>query len=263
MVYRRRTTRPRRRFVRRRMGRAVRRSRLFATGSRRRDVTYTTQSTRGTRPVYFKSKRFNARAFRRQLVTDTRFKSHYRSYGVVLGTVNSAADSTLLNISNIALLTNGIAPFWQSTGGAQPIDIGTSVPAFDGDIIVRGGKWMFNAINTTEKILKVHVWYYWTQNRPTFSNIPTTALASFDPTTVGDFSHQVGRVMKAEMYILKPGEGFNWERRLRPQKMDQAEYIAQGSLPHILMGVQNLTDNTINGVRVQTSWNLSFSADAI
>lgn len=240
-----------------------RRSNFRSVGSRRRDVTLSTQSTRGTRPVYFRSRRFNGARFRRQLIMDTRAMSHYRSYGQVPGTINSAAITQSMELSNISLLTNGVAGFWFAAGGAQPIDTGITLPLFKGDITLRGGKWTFSAINNSTKILKVFAWYYWSIKRPDFTILPAGPLASYDPTITADFANSIGKVLKSEVYILKPGEGFNWERRLRPMKVDEVMYNNSGNLPHLLIGVQNLTDNTINGIAAQTGFNLSFSADAI
>lgn len=252
--YRRRSSR----FAKRKFKRTFR-----SVGSRRRDVSLSTQSTRGTRPVYFKARRFNARRYKSQLLADTRSMSHYRSYGQVPGTINSAGITQGMELSNISLLTNGVAAFWFGTGGAQPIDTGVALPLFKGDITVRGGKWTFSAINNTTKILKVFAWYYWSIKRPNFTILPAGPLASYDPTITADFASNIGRVLKSEVYILKPGEGFNWERRLRPMKIDEITYNNNGNLPYLLIGVQNLTDNTINGVSAQTGFNLSFSADAI
>lgn len=257
---RRRTFRSRRRF-----GRRTRRFRksTISRGSRSRAVSYSTQSTRGTKPVYFKSRKFNPRRFRSQLLLDTRSNAHYRSIGQVEGGISSAATPDDMTITNISVLTNGVAAFWFATGGCAPIDTAISVPFFQGDIVVRGGKWTFSFINNSVDVLKVFIWYYWSIERPDFTLLPPVVPASWDPTVMPDFRNSVGKILKSEVHILKPADGINWERRLSAMKVDQVAYNNSGNLPHILIGVQNLSSFNARSGSGQTGFNLSFSADAI
>ena len=200
---------------------------------------------------------------KRNLLMDTRANSHYRSYGIQTGNVSSAAFSSQVNLVTIKPVSNGSAAFWTTSGGAQELDSGITVPSFSGDIILRGGKWTFNFTNTSNKTMKLYVYYVFTISRPDFTVIPATPFATWDPTLIPEFRDKVGKVQKSEVVILKNGEGVAWERRIPTMKVDQFTWDSDGNIPILILGVQNLEENTIIAGSAITGFNMSFAGDSV
>lgn len=230
----------------------------------RRYGSYTSQKGTGSNPVPYRSRKINKRRYKRILWDATQIKHHYRSFQTVTGAANTNASAALMQISFVDPFTNG-SFFWTAAGGAQPETAGGTVPLFDAEIILRGGKWTLSYTNTsTTDVIKMSVWYVFTNSRPDTSIIPTTAGPGWDPSVIPDFAYKYGKIFKSETVILSPLQSWTTERRLGIKRIDQSDFTTLiGNSPVILFGLENMSQNLSATGFTKHTLNCSFSADAI
>lgn len=257
---------PRRSSGKRRRNAGFRRRRA---SSRRSNLGFTSRASNARSFMsMFKRKPFSARRFRRELFSETKFKSHYRSVASVSTARATGISATDANVFSTFALNNAV-PFWTAAGGARPIDNGTAVPPFSSDIAIRGGKVEFNLQNIdvvqegsiTTSVLKVKFWYIYTVGNVDTTIIPLVENNMWDPTCTSEWNQRLGKVYHYEEVLLQPGEAFSFIRKIRPTKIDQNRFLNFDHSPLFLYQVVPLgTDSGIYNVK--NGWNLSFSGDA-
>lgn len=230
-------------------------------GKRQRS-TYTTQSGTGHAGILYQRRKKNIRLVRNQLYRDTQYKTHYRCYFTVAGAANTAASQTNMQISFVNPFNNG-SDFWTAAGGAQIVDSAGIVPLFLDDLVIRGGKWSYQYTNTDpSRTIRVRIWYIFTNSRPDTSIIPTSVQTGWDPSVIPDFNSKYGKVLWHENVILTPGQSWNYEERVKVQRIDQDVYHLLGRLPIFLFGLENMTDAVNASGTAKHTLNISFSGDS-
>jgi len=274
MVFKRRSAAPFARRTRRRLNFGSRRvgRRRF---SRRMNGRSTTNRASSASSLGFKNRRITTSRFRRIIWRDTLSAQHWRSVGdtnVVQATPNNIVQGNL-SVNN-ALANN----FWTTGGGAQPVDTAGTVPLFTGDITLRGGISRITCTNRVNPVdtqpsdpVRVTIFAVWTKKAPDASVVlptpPSVVGTMWDPSLVPDFV-RYGKVMfKREALLKGDGEVISCYFRYKPQKIDQNVFNASGGRLQWFVVVSQ-TSNTeavaqAENIDIVTSWNLSFSGDAI
>lgn len=221
----------------------------------------------------FRSRRVRPRVYRRMLWRDTLNATHYRSAFDILNVNNAPATVTNANAALYqALPGNG---FWLVSGGLQAYDTGITPPLFTGDITIRGG--LIRCALANESIndsVRVKVYLIWANKNPDPAKVVTGAALSTmaDPSLFADFDEFGKVVMMREMTLLPLSNPVEIFHRLRVQKIDQGEYLPNpgpvinsgGSqfYWYVLTSKMSSISVGVAPVRIVTSHNLSFSADA-
>jgi len=194
--------------------------------------------------------------------------SHYRSLNKTGGSLSCDIDPRICKIGTQTLLRpDGTNNFWIGAGGAQPLDIGVSVPLFSGDITMRGAscEMTFSTLEATSGgTVKVKAWLVWTTPDPDFANMPTSAAIGWDPTMVADFAKDIGKVYRFNEFELGDGSSTTLKYHIKTMKIDQKKFDALGSIPIVIYTYeqnQNTGDPFV--FFFKQSCNLTFSADAI
>jgi len=253
---------PRRMFGKRRRFTRKRTSRFRRTGR-------TSQaSTASAAMSLFRRKPFSARRFANNLFAETRFKSHYRSFSSSAFSRISGLSTTDSNVFQAFPMSIAF-PFWLATGGAQQLNAGTAVPTFNGDIVLRGGKFNMTVANMDPPLetvlsgdpMKLRVWFLYTVGNPDFTSIPTTANNGWDPSTIPEFRDKVGKIYHFEEVLLRQGDVYQFSRKLRPSKIDQNRWLAGANVPMII--IQGINMSTSTGVIYDQKFdfNCAFSGD--
>jgi len=192
----------------------------------------------------------------------TLFSTHYRSLFCGTGSFATPANNTDLSTGGLNLIraTNN---FWTAAGGALPVDIGTPVPLFKGDIILRGGIWSVTFYNPGPGDVMLTCWECFTIPDPNLALFPTAAVKGWDPTISGDFTTLIGKAKYNKMVNLEGGNSYTISGRFRVQKIDEAVHALEGKSPWLFFGIGNIGQVIPVNVNYTLSYNLSFSADAI
>jgi len=166
----------------------------------------------------------------------------------------------------------GGTPFWESGGGAFPIDGVTPVPGFNGDIILRGGIGRITAYNASaEHAVRVDIIGVWTNAHP--KDLYATdfdAPVEWDPSLTPEFN-QMGRVVTRKETILEPLSSILVSYKFKIQKLDQVTFVGVDGITsdtpsaHTLFWFVKCTPMNTVAVSViyMNSFNISFSGDAI
>jgi len=226
---------------------------------------------------YF-SRKWRPGAWRNGLMRETQFKSHYRSIEEASGilNLNSSVEDSVIRIQR-ALFKNagrgGGSPFWVVDGGAQPLDIGTGVPIFQDDIILRGGiarATFFN--NNTTTPIRCRIFAVWSTQYPEDKYADEFARRlEWDPSTEPE-AHRFGRIVFSKEAILQPRSPMMVTYRFRPQKLDQGKFRGidgiSGDTPSastlfwFFKASRLAPGDEDNGMVWTTSYNVAFSGDA-
>lgn len=244
-------------FKRRRI---VRRNR-FRRGNK--SVQYSDQ--RGIAATWrFKSRRLRPRAFRSLLWKDTIASTHYRTNGSALGSLVTPAGAITMTLGRAQAFDNGVAPFWQATGGALSKDPGIAVPVFKGNIVIRGGIVGIRIHNLPTAVMDINVSVYLIRNapRPSYTNLPAVAPIGWEPTLTSEFNQDIGSIKYSRRFTLSPGGTMNLERRLPIQKIDLESWAVDASRWEWLIGISDTDGAGFTTVQIVTYFNASFSGDA-
>lgn len=262
-----RSTRP---FKRSRFTRRPVRSRFARSRFTRRTTTISAQLGNTGRSL-FRSRKISGRRWRGALLADTRFKPHYRS-------VLDRLRNDLTGIGVTAALFYATAPFdstignepWAAGGGLQAIDAAVAVPTFSSSaIVIRGGihRICFSNNSAVDSI-RVRLWGVWAHVSPNFASIPTAGspvATLWDPSLTSDFAGNFKIIMHREFILLPGSRPYEVFQRIRPQKIDLAEYRLGGNKFHWFYTLSQTTDiNALaDNVTIVLSYNLSLVGDAI
>lgn len=214
--------------------------------------------------VRFRSRRIRPAAFRRLLWKDTIASTHYRTNGSALGSLVTPAGSITMTLGRAQAMDNGVAPFWQTTGGALSQDPGIAVPVFKGNIVIRGGTLGIRVHNIPTAVMDINVNVYLVKNapRPSYTNLPAVAPVGWDPTLTSEFRQDIGKIIYSRRFTLSPGGTMNLERRIGVQKIDLESWAVDASRYEWLIGVADTDSAGFTTVQVVTYFNASFSGDA-
>lgn len=238
-------------------------------GRGRKSNAFTSQSGSGG-AINYKSRKTSRRAYKNHLWNSTLFKEHYRSIGAVGTTMNTPATFNTMTILAEKAIDNGAAAnFWLAAGGAIPPDALQPLPAFSGDVIIRGGKIGLRLANTLDSVATaattVHGVAMLIRTTKNFAAgvITTPQLVGWDTSVIPNFDTQVGRVIYRKNFLLKDSDTSLIEYRLKLQKIDVGDFNATFNTYLWVIMVGNVDNATAHGVAVTKYFNLSFSADAI
>ena len=124
-----------------------------------RTLDYTQQNTTG-HAVGFRGRKTSRRAYKKHIWNSTIFKDHYRSIQTLQFTETTPATfGTTGTIVQFNKYKNTTGEFWTAAGGAQDIDAGTTIPVFEGGVILRGGQWNLTIANQSGDDVKVKLWF--------------------------------------------------------------------------------------------------------
>lgn len=252
---------PRRtRNVRRKFG-IRRRTRRRGTLSRTRGVSWTTQSA-GSRGLGYKNRKTSARNWHRILWRDTAAKSHFRSNAAQSSTVTTPVSAALM-ITNQRQALNATGTFWTAAGGTVPLDVGATVPTFNGDIILRGGKVGISFYNSSATVpLYIQLFLVRDVPRDVLTNIPLNPAVGWDHTHVPEFFTDIAKyIITQKQFTLLPNGVAQTEVRLKPMKIDQQDWITDQQQLTWLIAVTDYDGVAANVVRITHYHNVSFSGD--
>jgi len=231
----------------------------------------------------FRRKRRSLRRYRSLLWKDTASKAHYRSYAHVPAIVTSPTGLGNAGVYFLQALgtqgfgtmnTPGGTQFWSTGGGAQQINEGVAVPAFDSDIVLRGGVARISVMNPeTDVPCRVKIFAVWASTSPAASiyvnNNNTNKSLEWDPTVIPDF-YRFGRVLfRKEALLPDVNSSMECMYRFKPQKIDQGDFLGSATVPSgsqlwWIVTFAPLIGNLIaDNIPIVKSYNLSFSADAV
>lgn len=164
-----------------------------------------------------------------------------------------------------------LGEFWEGLGGFQPADPGV-FPQFRSDITIRGGIIKIYVTNEdTATPIKVNVYLVRSTPSPIGATVlpfmsPVNLPIDFDPTLIPDFAEYGKVVTQKEGYLLPGGNPIVCSWRLSPQKLDQGIWATnRGSqlIWFVQAGHIAGTGLAASDLQVVSSWNMSFSGDAI
>ena len=193
----------------------------------------------------YRGRMLSRRGWTQALLSETRFKPHYRSLFTTSFTqvtpvgVNSCTKSSLVTLLPVA------TPFWTVAGGALPIDATVPVPTFNiSSIVLRGGRSevTIGDANVDACKLKVYTLYV----KPGADQVGFNALLNvpsmWDPSHYIDFQ-QSFKLLASKEYILLPGSRpVAMIRGISAQKIDTNLYNAgEGHIAYCFT-IQQLTD---------------------
>lgn len=255
-------------------GRLVRRSKRTRFTRRRRTARGRTTTSRASAAVSvgtFRARKTSTRRWRNMLWQDTIAKQHYRSLDDVstpLSTPNTITDANFIQVS--ALPNN----FWTAGGGAVSPDPAILLPAFTGDITLRGGIARIAVANRVNPVdtapsdpVRVTIFAIWSGPNTSGFTFPVNPVPiMWEPSTIPDFS-RYGRVQFKRETILKgDGEAVQCYFKFKPQKIDQSQFNLGGRKLVWFVLASQMTNTegtpTAENLDVVTSHNISFSADA-
>jgi len=249
------------------------------------------QATTAQRPYFlnnrFRTRRIGNRRWKGMLWRDTAAKTHYRSVRTLtfLWTPPDFVEQSTVGLEMMTAgqfgTINDANPFWTSTGGLVPNEIGATLPTFgDGDIIQRGGMaWItFAPLPNVQTALRIKVWVVKAQKNPSLAvwNAVTVGnqFAAWDPSVVPEFRQDFGKILMARETLLQPGAmpvEFKWRQTV--QKIDQPVFQGVPTIPgppepggDRLWWMWHILPTTTGGspsLRVIRGYNLSFSGDAL
>jgi len=239
--------------------RPFKRRRILRRG--RRTATQTTQSGFGSL-FRFRSRRIPKRSWNRMLWNSTLQKAHYRSVGAVSGSAVTPVTNVQETVVSVQALDNGASPFYTIGGGTIELNDGAGVPTFEDDIIIRGGMVGISFYNdSTTDPVEVTAWLIRNAPRPDVSNLPSTVSVGWDPSTVPEFSKDIGYIKYRTKFLLEPNASSTIERRIPIQKIDQESWANDASRWVWLLAVRDFDNVTQNTIRIVSYFNVSFSAD--
>jgi len=252
------------------------RRRLTFGGKKRRTTrrgrktnAFTSQSGSGG-AVQYKARRTSRRAYRKHLWNSTLFKEHYRSIGAVGTSMNTPASTNGMSILAEKAIDNGTATnFWLAGGGAIAPDTLQALPAFSGDITIRGGKIGLRIANTLDAVASaattIHGTAMLVRTTKNFSAaaITTPQLVGWDTSLIPNFDTSVGRVLYRKNFLLKDSDTALIEYRIRLEKIDVGDFNATFNTYLWVIMAGNVDNSASHGMAVTKYFNLSFSADAI
>lgn len=228
---------------------------------RKRITDFTSLATKGTSNG-FRGRKTSRRQYKKWLWDSTLFATHYRSLFCGTGTIATPANNTDYFTGGLNLIRSA-NNFWTAAGGALPVDIGTPVPLFKGDIILRGGVWSVTFHNPAATDVVITCWECFTIADPNLALFPVSAVKGWDPSVSGDFSTLIGKTKSNRIVNLEGGNSYTISGRYRIQKIDEAVHALEGKTPWLFFGVGNIGTVVPVNVNYTLSYNLSFSADAI
>lgn len=245
---------------------AQKRRRFTKRTGGRRTLDYTGWNLKG-HAVGFRGRKTSRAAFKRHIWNSTMFKDHYRSILTLASGFSTPANTTesrVLFFNMYESSGTGASPFWTTTGGAQPIDIGEGVPIFDG-VVLRGGKFEMTLANQSANDIKVKIYRITTGNNPDFTNAPgplTNVDQAWDPSVVPDFYNQIGKPFMSREVLIEGGNAYTFVTRFKSQKIDENAYELQARSPYLIVQIGNVGTSVANAFEIKRSYNVSFSGDA-
>lgn len=275
-----RTTQTRKRSRSRLGGRAFTKKRRVMRRSRRTTTSFTNQKSGGSTALsMFRRKPFSARKYRSVLWKDTQSMPHYRSLlanSAAYGTNGTGASNLLADIQcDFPLQYANVNSFWTTAGGLIQADVSITAPVFNqSSIVIRGGSLWYAFQNTeaeTESTafgdsMRLKFWFCYSNKSNPISvpaQFPTAQSTSWDPTCLPDFSQRYGKVYYATEVLLKPGDVFEFKRKLKTQKVDNEQFLDGGSQPFVLWQAISLKHaGGSAGYSMKNGVNLSLTGDA-
>lgn len=240
------------------------RRRVMKRRGGKRTTSFTSQS--GVANSFgFKSKKLSLRAYRGMLWRDSIMKQKWRTCQAFTQSQLSAADSSKYSIVLYDAFGNSASPFWTPLGGTVQADLGTAVPTFIGDIIVRGGILGVRVTNQAADAspLEIRIILFRTSTRQG-SAPPVIANQSvgFDMTHLTDFNNFYGKPLVNKTVLLENSNVAEVKYRLKVQKVDQFEYSQFTKRYYWMIGVGNAETAVAVNATVTQYWNAAFVADA-
>jgi len=229
----------------------------------KRTVDYTQQNTTG-HTVTYRGRKVSRKAYKRHIWNSTIFKDHYRSIQTLQFTDTAPANfGTTGRLISFPMYRHTTGSFWEAAGGAQDLDAGTTVPTFQGGIILRGGLFRLVIANQTGDDVRIKMWQLTTGNNPDLTVIPVTPDAAWDPSITPDFYTEVGRPFLSREVTIEGGGAYTFQTRFKTQKIDEVAYSEDARAPFLIVMLSNINSNNASQCSFTHSYNLSFSADVV
>lgn len=230
----------------------------------RRGGAYTTQSATGGGFYFNNRPKLNRRAYRNKLWDSTTDKPHFRSSAMSATSGTTGVTQGNGPVGRADLTWIGSDAFWTTAGGALDPDGGT-VPTFKDDLTVRGGLMTatLSCPPSVSDVLLARMWIIKTVDNPNFTNVPSTATISWDPTLIQEFNTRVGRIKMYKEFLLGPGDAGRIEFKHPIQKYDQTASNTNVSRRYqCIYHISNLTSTSDAAYDFVKGHNLSFTGDA-
>lgn len=226
----------------------------------------TSLNTKGTSNGFI-GRKTSRSTYLKHLWNSSLFAQHWRSAFSTSGAITTPATTTTATFQATQLMkTAGTIPFYTAAGGLVPDDLGVALPTFKGDLTLRGGRWNFMIHNSTAAGVDVRVrtWLVFTNANPDFSYEPSGTLPLlWEPSLQPDWNEKIGKVIMSREVLLESGNNWSMSGKFKLQKIDQEQYAGHGKVLLLILNVMNIGIATSHSLQFTTSYNLSFSGDAI
>lgn len=223
----------------------------------------------------YRSRHLSARRWRGALLSSTRFLPHYRSLFTTSFTqtspvgVNSCTKTGLITLLPVNLPGPTPNPFWQTNGGALPIDDTVGVPTFDeSSIVLRGGRSEVTVAAPSVDAIKLKIFFIFVKPGAgggiTAFNALTNVPALWDPTHFVDFNESFKLLGQWEYTLLPGSRPLSLIKTIKAQKIDWDQYRNfEGHLCYCFT-MQQLTDINVlpDPVIYTVSHSVSFTGDS-
>jgi len=237
--------------------------RKFTRKGGRKTIDFTSLNTRG-HAVGFRGKKTSRRTFNKHVWNSTIFKPHYRSCRTTITPLTTPPAPTDGTIQFFNMYQFGGVGFATVAGGAREIDAGAGVPTFEeSSFVLRGGRFELTIVNMSATEIRVKLWRITTGNNPDFSIVPGTEDSAWDPSVTPDFYNQVGKPFMSREVIIQGNDEYTFSTRFKTQKIDGEAYANNARSPYICILVSNFQETGESEFNCVTSYNLSFTGDAI
>jgi len=160
-------------------------------------------------------------------------------------------------------------PFYTAAGGAINPDAAQALPIFTGDVTLRGGMIgcrianTFDATDSARTTIQGTVYLIKTTKNFDPALVLTPLPVGWDPTIVQDFNTFIGRILYRKTFLLRDADSAVIEYRLKCQKIDVGDYVADFSSYAWLVLAGNVDTAAARSFAVTLFYNLSFCADAV
>jgi len=232
-----------------------------ATFKKKKFTDYTSLNTKGS-SLGYSGKKQSRRAFRKHLWDSTTYTTKYRSAFVISQTVSTPATNTTGTLTGHNMYKNPATSFWITAGGALPSDSGGTLPVFQGDITLRGGRSELTFHNTsTSNDVRVRLFCLKTTSDPNFAYEPVAPSYNWDPSLSPDFNSQIGKTYMMREVVIEQGNSYTFAMKLKLQRIDEITYLTEGYTPLVYSLISNVGHTTATNVIITKGYNVSFCAD--
>lgn len=245
--------------------RVVKRRRFVRRKAGKRTSNFTSQFGHGG-GMRFRAKKLSASRWRRVLWNDTLSGVHYRSNSVSTSTINTPAFIDTMKTAFSSAFRFAGQQFYVASGGAIAPDAAVVLPIFEGNVVIRGGVIgmrianVFDTLDTNRNTLHGFVYLVKTTKNFSSATIPSTVSLGWDPSLIPDWNTNIGKIVYRKQFLLRDGDTADIEYRLKINKLDIGDYIADKNTYLWIVAAGNVDVSASRSLIYSMYYNMSFAA---